>query len=390
MLGLVALTASCGSDAEHDGGGAGTSSVAGASLGGGGSAAAPGAGGAAYPWGSVGSAGTATPGGGGTPGGAAGGARGGAPGAAGNSGPGVAGNGAQVSDCVPNGRARNPLVSQIFTADPNAIEYDGRLYVYVSHDEDGMTAYDMVDHHVFSSDDLVNWQDHGVVIRADDLTWGSLLYAPTACERDGTYYMFLTNGGSQIGVAVADNPGGPFTDPLRRGLLTPSFPNADVPWLFDPACFIDDDGQAYLYFGGGPDGGQNARVVRLNEDMVSLMDASATTIPTTEFFEASFMHKHEGTYYFSYSASFNDGHNADLEYYMADNPMMEGGRYMGALLRNDGGVNGDNNHGSIVEFQGKHYIFYHNRKLTRDLGRNNSFERSIAVQELTYAAIRIA
>jgi arabinoxylan arabinofuranohydrolase len=234
---------------------------------------------------------------------------------------------------VPDGKARNPLISHIFTADPNAIVYGDKIYVYVSHDADGQEGFDMIDHHVYSSDDLVNWQDHGVVVKAADLSWAGVLYAPGACEKDGTYYMYLTNGGSQIGVVTADDPGGPFIDPLDRGFLSSSFPNADVPWLFDPACFIDDDGQPYLYFRGG-ESGDNARVVRLNDDMVSIKDTAATTMPTTAFFEASFMHKHEGKYYFSYSSDFSSGHGAALEYYMGDSAMMDGAEYKGKLLNN--------------------------------------------------------
>ncbi len=288
------------------------------------------------------------------------------------------------SNCIPNGRARNPLISHIFTADPNAVVYGDKVYVYVSHDEDGQEGFDMIDHHVYSSDDLVNWQDHGVVIRTADLSWAGRLYAPGACEKDGTYYMYLTNGGSQIGVATSDDPGGPFVDALGHGLLSSSFPNANVPWLFDPACFVDDDGQAYLYFGGGPSG-ENARVVRLNDDMISIKDSAATTVPTTAFFEASFMHKHDGKYYFSYSSDFSGGHGAALEYYMGDSPLMAGAEYKGALLNNSGINNGNNSHGSIIEFQGKHYLFYHNRKLMQSLGTNKVNNRSIAFEELTYA-----
>lgn len=317
---------------------------------------------------------------GGSGNGGSGGAAGGSDGAGGDPGTG----GAAPSDCVPDGKARNPLVTQIFTADPNAIVYDDRVYVYASHDEDGQDGFDMIDYHAFSSDDMVNWQDHGVLIHADQLSWADRLFAPGACYRDGTYYMYIPNSGSAIGVAVSDDPGGPFVDPLGQALITPSFPNANVPWLFDPACFIDDDGQAYLYFGGG-ESGDNARAVRLNDDMISLKDTMATTIPTEGFFEASFMHKHEGKYYFTYSSDFSAEHGTALEYLMSDSPM-SGFEYKGKFLLNGGINDNNNNHGSIIEFQGKHYLFYHNRKLQQELGVNKVNNRSIAVEELTYAA----
>ncbi len=348
-----------------------------------------GSGGAGFTGGASSSGGNATGGsatggnatGGSTTGGAS---SGGAPATGGGGGEGT--GGAPVSNCVPDGKARNPIATQIFTADPNAIVYGDRVYVYVSHDIDGQEGFDMVDHHVYSSDDLANWEDHGVIIHANDLNWAGRLYAPGACKKGDKYYMYLTNGGSQLGVAVADDPAGPFVDPLNGGLLSKSFPNSNVPWLFDPACFVDSDGQAYLYFGGGPDGGQNARVVRLNDDMISIKDASATTVATTAFFEASFVHEHGGKYYFSYSSDFSAGHGAALEYYIGDSPMMNGSTYKGALLKNSGINSGNNNHGSIIEFHDKTYVFYHNRKLMQDLGTNKVNNRSVAVQELTYAA----
>lgn len=313
-------------------------------------------------------------------------AKGGGAGTSGGSNGGSGGNGGSAaSDCTPKGRAHNPLVTQIFTADPNAIVYGDRVYVYTSHDVDGQTGFDMVDYHAFSSDDLVNWQDHGVIIQASELPWATNLYAPGACAKNGKYYLYIPNSGSGIGVAVADKPGGPFVDPLKKALITKSFPNANVPWLFDPACFVDDDGQAYLYFGGGDDGGQNARVVRLNDDMISIKDSSATKIPTTAFFEASFMHKRGGKYYFSYSADFSSGHGAALEYLIGTSPMA-GFEYQGKLLQNGTVNEGNNNHGSIIEFRGKNYVFYHNRKLERELGVDKVNNRSVALQELSYGS----
>jgi arabinoxylan arabinofuranohydrolase len=272
----------------------------------------------------------------------------------------------------------------MFTADPSAKVFGDRVYVYTSHDADGQTDFDMVDYHAFSSDDMVNWRDHGVIISTADLSWATKLFAPDACEKDGKYYLYMPNSGNGIGVAVADDPGGPFVDPLGRPLVTRSTPGVeDVEWLFDPACFVDDDGQGYLYFGGGPqDTGDNARVMRLGADMISLADTAATRIVAPAFFEAAYMHKRGGIYYFSYSTNFV-GHPAYLDYMTSDKPMT-GFRYRGTIL-NNGGINGNNNnHGSIIELAGKSYLFYHNRKLEQDGGGTNSYQRSVAVQELTY------
>ena len=287
----------------------------------------------------------------------------------------------------PEGFARNPIVSHIFTADPSAHVFEGRVYVYTSHDLDGQMAFDMVDYHAFSSADLVNWQDHGVVLDAANISWTDKLYAPSAAysELTGKYYLYFPDAGSAIGVAVSDSPAGPFEDALGRPLINRNVPGAgDVDWLFDPAAFVDDDGQTYLYFGGGPqDTGDNARVIRLNPDMVSLADASATTIPAPDFFEASFVHERDGRYFFSYSTSFAN-HAAFIDYMVSDNPMT-GWQYVGTLLPSPAQNDGNNNHHSVVDYEGSSYIFYHNRVLANRDGFS-SFQRSITLDHLTYDA----
>lgn len=295
--------------------------------------------------------------------------------------------GEEPPPCTPNGRARNPLVSHIFTADPNAVVYGDRVYLYVSHDVDGQETFDMVDYRGFSSSDMVNWRDHGVLIHADSLPWATNLYAPGACAKDGKYYLYIPNSGSGIGVAVADDPGGPFVDPLGTALVTQNTPGVtDVDWLFDPACFVDDDGQGYLYFGGGPENtGDNARVIRLGDDMTSLADASATTIVVPAFFEAAHMFKRDGTYYLQYSSDFSPEHGAALEYMTSDDPMT-GFQHRGVLLPNAAINRGNNNHGSMVDFMDHTYLFYHARKLEQELGVDKVNNRSVAVQEITFAA----
>lgn len=373
----LALLSACGTSPPGDGHGAG-----GAGSGGAGSGGGPGSGGALVSSGGAPGATGGTVGAGGSESVSTGGAVG-SGGSTSSGGSGAAGTGG-ASNCVPNGRARNPLVGHIFTADPSAKVFGDRVYVYTSHDTDGQTDFDLIDYHAYSSDDLVNWQDHGVIIAAEDVSWATNLYAPDACEKDGQYYLYMPNSGSGIGVAVSDDPGGPFVDPLGEALVTKSTPGvSDVDWLFDPGCFVDDDGQGYLYFGGGPTNtGDNARVMRLGDDMISLEDTTATTIPAPAFFEASFMHKRGSTYYYSYSTDF-EGHAAYLDYMTSDNPMT-GFSYRGTILTN-GDINmGNNNHGSIIDFGGNSYVFYHNRKLERDAGGDNSYQRSIAVQTLTY------
>ncbi|MFZ5895155.1 MAG: glycoside hydrolase family 43 protein [Myxococcota bacterium] len=285
-----------------------------------------------------------------------------------------------------NGRARNPIIGHVFTADPSARAFEGRIYVYASHDLDDQDGYKMTDYHVFSSNDLVNWQDHGVAFDKAQTSWASLLYAPDCAysPATGKYYLYFPNGGSNIGVAVSDSPSGPFVDALGKPLITRLTPGVeDVEWIFDPTCFVDDDGQAYLYFGGGmPGTGDNARVIRLGADMVSLADESATTIVAPDFFEASFLHKHAGKYYFSYSTTFASG-SAKIDYMVSDNPMT-GFVYAGTIQENPVGNFNNNHHHSVVEYEGNSYFFFHNRVLARR-EKKSDFQRSITLDHLTYA-----
>ena len=286
--------------------------------------------------------------------------------------------------------AVNPIVTHKYSADPNAFVWNDRLYVFCSHDLDGQKGFDMNDYVLMSTDDLVNWTDHGDVFTGGkDVKWCWNLYAPGAVVKDGKVYLYYPNSGGPIGVAVADRPEGPYKDPLGKHLIGREMPGCDSCWVFDPAAFVDDDGKAYLYFGGNGD--TMARAVRLNDDMVSaqlpgiMMKASkdgkeATAMPF--FFEASYMHKHNGKYYFSYSANFPD-RGASIDYAIGDAPL---GPFVwkGAILPNWAENSWNNNHHSIVDFRGKTYIVYHSRLLSNRQGHNNVFERSVCIDELKY------
>jgi arabinoxylan arabinofuranohydrolase len=200
----------------------------------------------------------------------------------------------------------------------------------------------------------------------------------------GKYYLYFPNGGANIGVAVSDHPGGPFVDALGGPLITNKTPGVeDVDWVFDPACFVDDDGQAYLYFGGGmPGTGDNARVIRLGADMISLADAAATTISAPDFFEASYMHKRNGKYYFSYSTT-TASHSATIDYMVSDDPMT-GFVYAGTLLPNPNYNYDQNNHHSVVQVADDWYVFYHTRALAHQLGIASGYQRSVTLDHLTY------
>lgn len=275
--------------------------------------------------------------------------------------------------------AANPIVSHVYTADPAARVFNGRVYVVTTHDQDSQTDYSqLVDYYLFSSDDMVNWQDHGIIWNSKTNTnWANLAYAPDFIERNGKYYLYFPDGGGSIGVAVADNPEGPYIDPLGHALVDSNTPNGSVQWIFDPGVFIDDDGQAYLYFGGGGQG--NARVIKLNNDMIST-SGSAISIDVPNFFEALYMHKRNGTYYLSYSSDTSSG--MKIEYMTSNNPTT-GFTYRGTVLSNPWENNSNNNHASIVDYKDKSYIFYHNRIVANERGAS-TFQRSVNVDSLEY------
>lgn len=278
--------------------------------------------------------------------------------------------------------AENPVFTQRFTADPSGLEYNGRLYLYTSHDLDNQGGYDMVDFTCISTDDMVNWTDHGEVFKVPtNASWAGRAYAPQVVYRNNTFYMYFGNGGGNIGVAKSSSPTGPFVDARGSALITKSTPNCNVTYLFDPSVFVDDDGQAYCYFGGGGPG--NARVIKLGSDMISTV-GSAVTIDAPRFFEASWMHKYNGKYYFSYSSDFSAG-AATIDYMMSNNPMT-GFTAKGTVLPNPPNNSGNNNHHSIFTYKGNWYIAYHNRKVAIDRGVEPTYQRSVCVDRLYYNA----
>jgi len=283
------------------------------------------------------------------------------------------------------GWAANPFITHMYTADPSARVFDGRLYVYPSHDEDTATKFRMVDWHVFSTDDLKTWTDHGVAFSLKHTSWATKeAWAPDCIKRNGMYYFYYPVEHSKIGVAVSKQPYGPFKDPLDSALIHVKSKGVVCTRDFiDPAVFIDDDGQAYLYMGQ-----LVVNAIKLNEDMISYDGNVHLLKGTDDFFEAVWMHKYKGTYYLSYAS--NSGH---IKYCTSNNPLGPF-TYRGIILRP---MNSGTNHHSIVEFKGKWYLFYHNSDLyyqhhpelpkLSGWGHGKSphpYRRSICVDELHY------
>jgi arabinoxylan arabinofuranohydrolase len=277
-----------------------------------------------------------------------------------------------------------PIFFQRYTADPGTLEWNGRLYLYGSHDLDTQTQYEMFDITCISTDDLKNWTDHGECFNArTGSSWAQFSWAPSVVARNNRFYMYYGNSGGSIGVAVADSPTGPFIDTRGRALIDAGTPGVNPPqgmWIFDPAAFIDDDGRAWLYFGGN--GPSNIRIIQLGNDMVSTV-GSAISLSAPRFFEAAWMHKNNGRYYFSYSTNWDNG--APTIDYMTSNSPTSGFTYVGTVLPQPP-ENNNNNHAGIFKYQNNWYIAYHNRTLARLNGTDPGFRRNLALDQLSYSA----
>jgi arabinoxylan arabinofuranohydrolase len=277
-----------------------------------------------------------------------------------------------------------PIVSYRHLADPGALVYNGRVYLYCSNDDDNVVeeeGYDMRSIVCVSSSDLKNWTDHGIVFQVPEgASWAQNSWAPSPAERDGMFYLYFGDGGSSIGVAVADSPTGPFIDAIGNRLVSSSTPGvlpADNIWIFDPMTFIDDDGQAYMYFGGN--GEDNLRVIKLNEDMISL-DSAATRFHVPYFFEAAWMHKNNGIYYFSYST--NPSNGMRIDYMTSDNPTT--GFTYGGVLSPQPPNNNNNNHQAIFKFNEGWYEAYHNRIVAQQAGIPTTYKRNLCLDQFSH------
>jgi arabinoxylan arabinofuranohydrolase len=252
-----------------------------------------------------------------------------------------------------------------FQADPSARVFNGRLYVYPSHDIAGNKDWEMFDWHVFSTDDMIHWKDHGVIFSLKDITWAKIhAWAPDCIERNGKYYFYFP-ADDQIGVAVSDSPTGPFKDALGKPLIGRN--EAGIRSI-DPAVFIDDDGQAYLYFGNSSG---KLGVVKLKSDMIT-RDGPIQVLDLHNYHEGIWVHKRNGVYYFSYPSNKGDMVANLMEYSMAKGPMGPF-EYKGVILDN----RSRNVHGSITEFKGKWYLFYH-------VAGPSPYERRVCVAPLYY------
>ncbi|HEU5124776.1 MAG TPA: family 43 glycosylhydrolase, partial [Verrucomicrobiae bacterium] len=256
--------------------------------------------------------------------------------------------------------AANPFITSIYTADPSAhVWADGRLYVYASHDMDPPRGCDLMDrYHVFSTDDMAHWRDEGEILRASDVPWGrpegGFMWAPDCAFRNGKYYFYFPhptdtqwNDSWKIGVAISTQPACGFTN---AGVI----PGIGGFGMIDPCVFIDTDGQAYLYYGGAAkcEGG------KLAENMVEIDGATQRMEGLVDFHEAAWVFKRKDIYYLTYSDNL-PGSN-QLRYAMSSHPLGSW-TYKGIYLKP---TDCDTSHGSVVEYKGQWYAFYHNSSIS--------------------------
>jgi beta-xylosidase len=281
--------------------------------------------------------------------------------------------------------AQNPFVTDAYTADPSAHVFEGRIYVYPSHDRDSSVTFDMMDYHVYSSEDLRSWTDHGVALSLDDISWAEeKAWAPDCAYDKGKYFFYFPTDRSHIGVAVGDSPAGPFRDAIGKPLISKDSPGVvNKRDFIDPSIFMDDDGTPYLFFGQ-----LDVNVIRLNEDMVSYDGPVHILEGAKDFFEAVWVHKFKGKYYLSYSTWGEQGVTGPQIVYATSDRVLGPYEYQGVILDE---VNSGTNHHSIVEYEGQWYLFYHNSDLflvntpedSPDM-KYRPYRRSICVDRLYY------
>ena len=290
----------------------------------------------------------------------------------------------------------NPLIRHMYTADPSArVWADGRLYVYPSQDKKPAHGCDMMDeYHVFSTDDMINWVDHGKILSAADVPWGveitnaspgaTFMWAPDCAYKDGKYYFYFPhpygptwNDTWRIGIAVSDNPASGFKvlDHTLIGL-------PEKGGHIDPNIFIDDDGQAYFYYGGGG----HCYGVKLKESMIEIDGELQLMEGLEDFHEATWVFKRNGIYYLTYSDNYEleteEGRKARnrMCYAMSTSPLGPW-EYKGVYMEP---TNSHTNHGSVLEYKGQWYSFYHNSDLSYQNGEFSDWLRSVCFDKLFF------
>jgi len=285
----------------------------------------------------------------------------------------------------------NPIIDNVFTADPAPLVYKDKVYLYVGQDEGDGKGYRMPRWRVYATSDMVNWTDEGAPLTPADFKWstgGPTSGAGHVIEKNGKFHWYVTVDhrdvhGKAIGVAVSDSPTGPFKDAREKALITNDMTKeTKISWDdIDPAAFIDDDGQAWLFWGN-----QKCYYAKLKDNLIEL-DGPIHVVPDAEvgnrFTEAPWIHKRNGLYYLSYATGFPE----KTAYSVADK-ITGPWKYKGLVA--EGAQNSNTIHQGIITFKGKDYFFYHSGMIQHDQGAGRgkngggSYLRSVCIDYLYY------
>lgn len=328
---------------------------------------------------------------------------------------------AKTYKAVGNG---NPISACVFCADPTAIEYEGRIYVYGTNDHQqfivnnktGSNGYGNIKSLVvFSTNDMMNWTFHGTIdVGTVCGSWCGQSWAPSAVWRETStggkeFFIYFANGGGSVGVIKSTvSPVGPFKSPRSSAMITHGMAGVDpCNWVFDPGAVIDDNGVGWIAFGGGDPQSSgsklwpgNSRIAKLKPSMTAL-DGSAVNMPAPYLFEASELNMMNGRYVYTYNTSWSDrndwsqyakrGNNAapsscSMCYMVTDNPLdPDSWEYRGEYVPNPGsfGFGYGNNHTHLQKFENSYYLFYHSSMLEQQMQTGASGFRSIGVNKAT-------
>ena len=286
---------------------------------------------------------------------------------------------------ITSGFAENPIVQTIFTADPAPMVYNDTCYVYTGHDSTGATEYIMKEWNCFSSTDMANWTDHGVIFKTADVSWHSGETDANSGQcvyRNNKFYWYFSTACSSddnkqsIGVAISNSPTGSFVDALGQPLVYGSQMTAATHESqgLDPTVFIDDDGQAYLYWGN-----KVCYWVKLNDDMISFGGSINYILPSDtaalgpDYKEAPWIYKNDNMYYLVYASSLPEY----ISYSTSPSPAGPW-TYRGVVMPTQG--TSSTNHPGICEYKGNSYFVYHNDALPG----GGSYQRSVCIEQFNY------
>lgn len=269
--------------------------------------------------------------------------------------------------------AQRPVIQTKYTADPAPMVYNDTVFLYTTHDEDDAEGFKMQDWLLYTSTDMVNWTDHGAVASLKSFDWvkrDNGAWAEQVIERNGKFYMYCPIHGNGIGVLVSDSPYGPFKDPLGKPLVWQKEHWYDI----DPTVFIDEDGQAYMYWGN-----PHCYYVKLNEDMISYSGDVVKLKETPEHYqEGPWFYKRNGRYYLAFASTCCP---EGIGYAMSNSPTGPW-ETKGYIMRPTERSRG--NHPGIMDYKGKSYVFGLNYDLLK-LETNTHYERrSVSVAEMHY------